>query len=565
MNTICRVKLLVRLLGLATIVLSLMHDFLSTRRAISTSQDYHFEKDGSAIDDGPYVTDSERHFMWDEKLETRYSTTHQKMRGQFSMILNDNDEINDGNNNFQHEGILRTSSKKHGKWMDIRNKISPDAEFTVAGETIHKAGTKYSKFVDDIRLVIDVNQSIIFPSMEMKNITANDRNDDDNRICHILRLLTGRKSLDVVPKAGIPPIVLNVTADCNFLNQKVNGQGNTILALYGLRMITAIAKVDFKFQCKNNDFEGWSSNDDNSNDYKKEKSRKLRWVFPWFASFQSASNDRDPWPYMGSAPTEDQVCSSHNSDLDHGNGIMPLEKMADQIRDDVRKMALQLMGSQTEDPKRIHPLIPLDVEPWIPNIAPDDVIIHFPCYSDVNDWEDTTTRRKSHVGILQFSEYTKHINENVKSIGIIREASGEPRENSNENVCNRASTLLLEYLQSIYTNHPVSISIYENDTLPLQYARIAMAKQSFSSFSTFGMIPIIGTFGEGYFQPSDFSTPATPSGNTGNQNSIIRNIISGKYKGFENINLMNGNVLSPHRIETMSFSDVSDWLLKSSS
>lgn len=537
-----------------------MRDFSSTSRAISSSQELYAENDGSAIGDAPYVKSSKLHHMWDEKLETRYSTTHQRMRGQFSMILNDNDETNDGNNDFQHNGILQTSSEKHGKWMDIRNKIRPDAEFTVAGETIHKAGTKYSKFVDDVRLVIDANQSIIFPSMEMKNITANDKKDD-NRLCYLLRLLTGRKSLDIVPKAGIPPVVLNVTANCNILNKKVNGQGNTILALYGLRMITALAKVDFEFQCKNNDFEGGSSNADNPSDYKKEKSRKLRWVFPWFASFQSASTDRDPWPYIGDAPTQDQVCSSWNN----SNGIMPLEKMADQIRNDVRKMALQLIGSQTDDPKRIHPLIPLDVEPWIPNIASDDAIIHFPCYSDVNDWEETTTKRTSRVGILQFSEYTKHINENVKSIGIIREVSGEPSRNSNENVCRRASTLLLEYLQSFYTNHPVSISIYEDDTLPLQYARIAMAKQSFSSFSTFGMIPIIGSFGEGYFQPSDSSIPATPSENTGNQNSIIRNIISGKYQGFENINLMNGNVLPPNMIDTMSFSDISNWLLKSSS
>jgi hypothetical protein len=236
--------------------------------------------------------------------------------------------------------------------------------------------------------------------------------------------------------------------------------------------------------------------------------------------------------------------------------------MADQIRNDVQKMALQLVGSRTDDPKRIHPLIPLDVKPWIPNITSDDIIIHFPCYSDITDWKAGTTRRRSRVGIMQFTEYTKYIKKNPKTIGIIRESSG----NSTEDVCHRASTLLLEYLTSFYSNHPVSISIYENDTLPLQYARIAMAQQSFSSFSAFGMIPIIGTFGRGYFQvqPPGYINPATTSETAGNQQSIIQKIVSGEYEGFENINLMNGNVLSPEKIATMSFSELSNWLLKSS-
>ena len=174
----------------------------------------------------------------------------------------------------------------------------------------------------------------------------------------------------------------------------------------------------------------------------------------------------------------------------------------------------------------------------------------------MNDWETGTRSRRSRVGIMQFNEYTKHINKNVKSIGIIRESSVEAKGDAKEDVCHRASALLSEYLQYFFGKQQVSISIYENDPLPLQYARIAMAQQSFSSFSTFGMIPIIGTFGEGYFQPSD--------SNTGNRNGIIQNIVSSKYKGFENIHLMNGNVLSPEEIATMSFSDISKWLLKSS-
>lgn len=556
MNFIRRVPILVTLVGLAVII-SLLQNFSSTRRAISLSEQSYARNDGDVTGAvAPRDNLSKLHYMWDEQLETRYSTTHQRMRGQFSLILNDNDETNSGNNDFQHNGILRTSSEKHGNWMTVRH-AHPDFEKNLDGEIIRKAGTNYSKLVDDMRFVIDANHTIIFPNDTMEI------NGKNNHLCQILRTMTGRKdSLDEIPKYGIPPIVLKITADCDVFNNKIDGQGNAILALYGVRMTTALAKVDFEFQCKNNNFQGGSNNHNPSN-YKKEKSRKMRWVFPWFASFQSSSDSGDPWPYLGDAPTQNQVCSSSKKDLDNSNDIMPLEKMAGKIREDVRKMSLQLIGSRTEGRKRLHPLIPLDVEPWIPNIIPDDVIIHFPCYSDVNDWDDATTSRRNRVGILQFREYTNRIHPDTKSIGIIRESFGESRRNSNEDVCYRASTLLANYIRSFFPKQ-VSISIYDNDTLPLQYARMAMAEQSFSSFSTFGMIPIIGTFGIGYFQPSVPKTNITTFEIVGNQNSIIRNIVSSKYESFENVKLMNGGVLSQDNISTMRFSEISTWLLKSS-
>ena len=137
------------------------------------------------------------------------------------------------------------------------------------------------------------------------------------------------------------------------------------------------------------------------------------------------------------------------------------------------------------------------------------------------------------------------------------EGLGENERKSKQDVCHRAGYLLVDYLQNFFAiNHQsVVITTYKNDTLPLQYARVAMAKQSFSSFSTFGMIPIIGTFGEGYFQTADANA----------DQSVIRNIISDKYKGFDNIHMMNGNILSPERIATMKFDEISEWLKRSPS
>ena len=537
MNALCRSPILVlTVFGVATF-LSMLRNLSSTRRAISLSQDlYSAGRPGN----DQYVSSSNQHYRWDEELETKYSTTHQKLRGKFSQILNDRDETHSHTNDFQHKGILRTSSEKHGKWTTIRW-MRPDAELMIAGETVHKAGTNYSKYVEDTRLVIDVNHTIVFPSIE-KGPTRISGEPDDMHLCHVLRLVTGRNNLGVGREQGTPPVVLNISANCGTLNQDANGQAAAILALYRLRMTTALSKVDFRFHCTDNYY---GSNFPNN--YMKDKARKLQWVFPWFASHQPSSDDTEAWPYRGDAPTEDQMCYIGNGN-DRSNQIIPFETMADQIRDDVRKMALQLTGSYTKDPKRTHPLIPLDVEPWISGFGLDDVIIHFPCCSDVV--RDSTTTIRDRVGMMQFHEYTKYIHKTVKTIGIIREEKSEK-----EDVCYRASILLEEYLQSFYAK--ASISIYEDDALPLQYARIAMAKQSFSSFSDFGMIPIIGTFGEGYFQPSS----ATRMQGAQNQNSIVQKIVSGHYEGFENLHVMNGRILTPERIDAMDFSDLAKWLV----
>ena len=159
---------------------SVLRSLSSTRMLFSESRDF---------DDAPRIGTSERHFRLDATLPTMYSTTQHKIRGQKSFILNDNENTHTNNNDFQHKGILRTSSDKHGKWMKIRW-MRPNTEIVVAGETIHKAGTNYSKYVEDTRLVIDVNHTALFPSTrpEDRNVKGQ---IDDNHLCQILRFLTG--------------------------------------------------------------------------------------------------------------------------------------------------------------------------------------------------------------------------------------------------------------------------------------------------------------------------------------------------------------------------------------
>ena len=46
----------------------------------------------------------------------------------------------------------------------------------------------------------------------------------------------------------------------------------------------------------------------------------------------------------------------------------------------------------------------------------------------------------------------------------------------------------------------ISIHNDKDESLSLTYARLAMADKSFTTLSSFGIFPVIGGFGEGYFQ-----------------------------------------------------------------
>jgi hypothetical protein len=59
---------------------------------------------------------------------------------------------------------------------------------------------------------------------------------------------------------------------------------------------------------------------------------------------------------------------------------------------------------------------------------------------------------------------------------------------------------MVDYLQPFYPSAKISIRNTVNDTLPVSFARLIMANQSFTTLSSFGIWPVIGGFGKGYFQ-----------------------------------------------------------------
>ena len=75
-----------------------------------------------------------------------------------------------------------------------------------------------------------------------------------------------------------------------------------------------------------------------------------------------------------------------------------------------------------------------------------------------------------------------------------------------------------------------------------------MAKQSFTSLSSFGIFPVIGTFGEGYFQ----------KGNRG-VNPFATYIPD--LPGFDNVHQMNAPRLGTGQIMKMSLKETMEWFV----
>jgi hypothetical protein len=152
-----------------------------------------------------------------------------------------------------------------------------------------------------------------------------------------------------------------------------------------------------------------------------------------------------------------------------------------------------------DDPTFAPPTIPFPA-PFtrIPNITLDEIALHFRC-GDVMGGAD-----RNDYGMIQFTEYIKWIDPNTTTIGILTQPFDKSlvrRQDSGKiNDCRQAVYLLVDYLQGHYPKATITIRNNEKETLPLTYARIVMAKQAFTSLSSFGIFAVIATYGKGYFQ-----------------------------------------------------------------
>jgi hypothetical protein len=254
------------------------------------------------------------------------------------------------------------------------------------------------------------------------------------------------------------------------------GQGNWITAIYAARLPAAYAKVEFHYQTLQQDAHRYETT-----------------LLPWLQVIQPAPTAENPWPFDGGMPPDDGgLCSAYRA--------IRVDRMAREIQRELRAMAWQIVAPPPHlDATKDAPEIPFPA-PFsrIPNITLDDVALHFRCGDIMGG------AKRNDFGIIKFTEYPKWIYPNTTSIGILtqpfdkdmvrRQDAGKTED------CRQAVYLLVDYLQAHYPNATITIRNSREETIPLTYARLVMAKQAFTSLSSFGIFPVVATYGDGYFQ-----------------------------------------------------------------
>jgi hypothetical protein len=357
------------------------------------------------------------------------------------------------------------------------------------------------------KLIVNVNHTYMFWM------------DGQTKLCNLLQKMTLKDDWDTPRNdtGNQSKPLLNATMNCTeMVKQERFGQGNWVTALYCVRVAAAKAQVDFQFQCSDG------------------RDSQENLLLPWFDGYYSAPNASHSWPYTGTLPTQVQACTPKYPQI-------RVDKMADQITDRVRNMAVTLVGSS--DATRRHAEVPLDQPPLIPNVVLDDVVIHFRCGDIMGGG------RRTDFGMIKFMEYLKWISPEARSIGILTQPFDASRnrrvDRGRVSSCRNATYLLVETLQGFLPETRIAIHNGPNETLPLAYARLVMANQSFTTLSSFGIFPVIGTFGHGYFQ----------RGNRG-----VNPFANFLPELMPNLHMMTAPVLTMGAMRNMNLTSILEWL-----
>ena len=346
------------------------------------------------------------------------------------------------------------------------------------------------------------------------------------RLCRLLQdmTLTGAVQEDPDyfrdPIQGRPTPKLVTMLNCDSIRGYFGfGEGNWVSAVYSSRMAAARAKVDYSFSCR------------------PDTRKPLTLLLPWLEVEQKAPTMEHPWPYTGPMPTVAEACSQNYANV-------RLDMFADQIVDDMRRMAVALVGSQN-DGIRQHPSIPIDQPPMVPDVVLDDVVIHFRC-GDIMGGGGRTD-----YGMIKFTEYLKWIDkQETKRIGILTQpfdaSKLRAKDSPNAKRCKTATFLLRKTLQDFLPEANITIHNGNTETIPLVYARLVMAKQAFISLSSLTMFPVMGCFGKGYFQ----------KGNSGVNPFSIH--LPAK---LSHLTMMEGEWLSQKQISKRSLNETLKWFI----
>ena len=309
-------------------------------------------------------------------------------------------------------------------------------------------------------------------------------------------------------------ILLNMTLDCHDpMSGSANfGIGLFLKGFYSVRIAAAMGQVDFSLLCNR------------APDYVND-------IIAHFEGYYLAPTITDPWPQDVSS----RVC---------GKQMLPsLYIMAREIQRDLRKLAVTVVGSRGHDISNLFPPGSSPLNPILPDEELDDVAIHFRC-------GDIFSTSLPDFGIINFHEYLKFISPQVRSIGIVTQPFETDRNRKVDadrtEDCKRVVLSLVDFLHASYPNANISIRNDKNETLPLAFARLTMANQSFVSLSSFGIFPVVSTFGNGYFQRG---------------NVMVNPFAEPMQRYLDNIHMMDAPVLSSADCANKPVEEIIQWLL----
>jgi hypothetical protein len=135
--------------------------------------------------------------------------------------------------------------------------------------------------------------------------------------------------------------------------------------------------------------------------------------------------------------------------------------MASQIQDDLRRMAVNLVG--TRDAVRTHIDVPPDKPPLIPDVELDDVALHFRCGDVLGG------AKRNDFGMIRFYEYKKWIPRDTESIAILTQPFEKERNRGQDSRkadnCKTVVEALVSYLQAFAPKSRITIRNDINETL----------------------------------------------------------------------------------------------------
>ena len=292
-------------------------------------------------------------------------------------------------------------------------------------------------------------------------------------------------------------VVVNFTVNCrNPYRHFGLGTGNIVMAAYGLRLAAAAHGADFVFHCADTAL-------NHPNDILTVARRQPRAhsslqpfvtdVLPWLQGYHVAPkkttqhDNLSSWTRF-SPPIPDAELSCE------GFAKHPLHYMIDAVRQDLRTLAISLLGDKrgwvrdgsgrTASPSLVS------------NITVDDAAIHFRC-------GDVLLINTNTYGLLGFDVYRRFISPRAQTIGIITQSfdPDQNRKNRDEYTTQQCHYLvqgLVHYLTRHFPNATVSVRNGHDETSAMDYARLVLANQSFSGLSTFSIFPSLASFGTSY-------------------------------------------------------------------